>query len=264
MRTITVFAAGLLIGLPSWGAGVITATASLAEVDTIVTTPVTQRVDTYSTELRARIGSGSYLYDQTFAVAFGATQVQTAITTAQGVLSGAGAVNFNGPTLGTNTQSLVSSNTVTVANGSPVLTQSIVNTKAFIGGPLTINTGNFGLCQSYTLDGTGYPLPTGCTPNATPTFPPYPGTFLYTPFTIVPGGTDYDTFSLQLVTINQTATTTNTFLTTQVYDIVGFPAGVTPTPITPTATPIPPSLLLTLVGLAGCGFYFGYQRRAKA
>lgn len=55
---------------------------SCAEVDTTVTTPVTQPVDTFSTELRARIGNGAFLYDQTFNVAFSDPQVQAAINLA--------------------------------------------------------------------------------------------------------------------------------------------------------------------------------------
>src|ERR1019366_10184141 len=100
------------------GTNTVTVTGSCAEVDTIVTTPVTQRVDTYSTELRARIGSGAFLYDQTFAVAYSATQVQNAITAARNVLTGAGAVNFRGPTQLSNVQSLVSSITNTVTTGT--------------------------------------------------------------------------------------------------------------------------------------------------
>ena len=159
-------------------------------------------------------------------------------------------------TLGTNTQSLVSSNTVTVANGSPVLAQSINNTEQFVG-PVTINTGNFGLCQSYTLDGAGHPLPTGCTPNVTPNFPPFSGAVPFASFPITGGGIDFDTFVLQLVTINQTATTTNTFLTTQVYDTIGFPAGV---PV----TPAPASLLLMLTALAGAAFFLAGRRFARS
>ena len=52
---------------------------------------------TFSTELRARIGNGSFLYDQTFNVPFSDPQVQSAITQAHNVLSGAGAVTFTGP-----------------------------------------------------------------------------------------------------------------------------------------------------------------------
>ena len=81
---------GCTPGVPTNTGSTITVSSSCAEVDTTVTTPVTQRVDTYSTELRARIGNGAFLYDQTFNVAFSDPTVQNAITTARGVLSGGG------------------------------------------------------------------------------------------------------------------------------------------------------------------------------
>jgi len=139
-----------------WAAGGNTTTASTSagEVDTLNTTSVTQRVDTYSTELRARIGNGAFLYDQSFNVAFGSTQVQNAITAARNVLAGAGAVNFSGPTQLTSNQSLVSSQTNTVQTGSQT-TGAVVGTEVFIG-PITVNTGNLGICQSYALDASNY------------------------------------------------------------------------------------------------------------
>jgi hypothetical protein len=52
------------------------------------------------------------------------------------------------------------------------------------------------------------------------------------------------------VTLNKTATTTNTFLTTAVNELDGFAQGSPPP-----ATPVPPSLVLVLTGLAGAGLY---------
>ena len=257
MRSIVTacVACSTLVVPAAWGANTVTATASLAEVDTILTTPVTQRVDTFSTELRARMVTGGFLYDQTFAVAFSDPAVQAAITTAKGVLTGAGAVSFNGPFQFSNSQSLVSSNANTVINNT-ALSQSILNTEVFVG-PQTISTGNFGLCQSYTLDGSGHPVPAGCVADTPPKFPPFPGPFPFTSFSIVPGGVDVDTLALQLVTINQTTTTTNTFLTTQVYEVDGFPQGVT-------ATPAPPTLMLGLIGLTFVGAFLARQRFARS
>jgi hypothetical protein len=63
-----------LIAAPAgWGAtcGSTTClTTSTAEIDTINTTNVTQRVDTYSVELKARLQNGAFLFDQTYNVAF--------------------------------------------------------------------------------------------------------------------------------------------------------------------------------------------------
>ena len=236
MRTIRMgFAACLLFApLAAWGQGnSITTTTSTAELDTINTTNVTQRVDTFSTELRARIGNGPFLYDQTFNVAFSDPQVQAAINTARNVLTGAGAVSFTGPTQISSNTSQVNSSTSTVTTGTQT-TQQTVTTTMFVG-PQTIHTGNLGVCQSQT--GNSVATLTGCVPGGTP-------------FVIAPGGIDFDTLTFSLVTINKTATTTNTFLTTTVYELDGFPQGGQPS-----AVPVPPSLLLALTGLAGAGLY---------
>jgi hypothetical protein len=239
MRTIlpSFAACLLLVPLAAWGQGLngVTASTSIAEVDTIMTTPVTQRVDTYSTELRARIGNGSFLYDQTFNVPFSDPQVQAAITQAHSVLAGAGAVSFTGPTQISSNTSQVSSTTNTVTTGTSP--QVFISTTQYVG-PQTIPTANLGICQSYVLNGANIrPTLTGCVPGGTP-------------FIIAPGGVDYDTLTFSLVTISKTATTTNTFLTTAVYELDGFAQGSPPP-----ATPVPPSLVLVLTGLAGAGLY---------
>ena len=74
-------------------------TTSTAVVETIIDTPVTQQVNTYSTELTAEMQGGPVLYDQTFPVAFADPVFQTAIGSAESVLTGAGAASFLGPTL---------------------------------------------------------------------------------------------------------------------------------------------------------------------
>jgi len=56
---------------------------------------------------------------------------------------------------------------------------------------------------------------------------------------------------------NQTATTTNTFLTTTLYELDGFPAGVQ-------ATPAPPALLLTLTGLIGAALHLAWRRPVRS
>jgi len=221
-----------------WGAPGTTFTTSAAEIDTINTTNVTQRVDTFSVELKARMQSGAFLYDQTSHVPFSDPSVQTAITQAQGVLTGVGAHSFTGPTQLSSVQSSVSSVTNVVQTGTQT-TQTIVGYKVFVG-PLTITVGNLGVCQSYALDVNNYATLTGC-PGGT-TLP------------IAAGGVDVDTTTLSLVTISQTATTTNAFLTTQVYELDGFPQS------TPPVTPAPPSLLLLFTALAGAVFYLSRRR----
>jgi hypothetical protein len=62
-------------------------TTSTAEIDTIIDTPVTQQVNTFSTELTAQMQGGPVLYDQTFPVPFADPVFQTAIGTAESVLT---------------------------------------------------------------------------------------------------------------------------------------------------------------------------------
>jgi hypothetical protein len=232
-----------------------TTSQSTAEIDTLGTTSVTQQVNTYQVELKARMQGGAYLFDQTYNVAFTDPSFAAHITQAKSVLTGAGAVSFSGPTQLSSTQSLVSSVTNTVPNGSQLTgTQTSIYTyTAPLTGPLTIYTGSRGICQSYAFPPNAPPQLTGCSLPGTPlTFgPSFIINGFYTPF--------YNTQTLvvSLVTIGQITTTTNTYLISQVYEIDGFPAGAT-------ATPVPASLLLTLLGLAGCAFYLACQRRAGA
>jgi hypothetical protein len=140
---------------------------------------------------------------------------QSAIGTVESVLTGAGAVSFLGPTL-LNSTNTSSSTTNTVQTGLMV-TGTSVTTTVYIG-PVTINIGDLGVCQSY-------PPLTGCTGG--------------TPFALSAGQTDYDTLTVTLVDIF----TTNTDLLTQVYDLVGVPVAA--------PVPEPPAWTLLGAGLLG-------------
>jgi hypothetical protein len=73
------------------------------------------------------------------------------------------------------------------------------------------------------------------------------------------GQQDIDTLTVSPYTITQTATTTNTTLTSQVYELDGVPAA------SPPPTPVPPSLWLAITGcLAMFGYVFWFRRRASA
>jgi hypothetical protein len=102
-------------------------TTSSATVETIIDTPVTKNVNTYSTELTAQIQGGPVLYDQTFPVAYADPVFQSAIGSAESVLTGAGAVSFLGPTLLSSTNT-PSSTTNTVQTGSMVTGISVTQT----------------------------------------------------------------------------------------------------------------------------------------
>src|SRR5271169_1528696 len=91
-------------------------TTSTATVETIIDTPVTENINTYSTELTAQMQGGPVLYNQIFPVPFADPVFQSAIGSAESVLTGAGAVSFLGPTLASSTDTL-SSTTNTVQTG---------------------------------------------------------------------------------------------------------------------------------------------------
>jgi hypothetical protein len=155
---LSAFAFRPALVIPSSTTTIVTSTFSSAEIDTIIDTPVTQQVNTFSTELTAEIQGGPVLYDQTFPVPFADPVFQTAIGTAESVLTGAGAMSILGPTL-TSSTNTTSTMTQTVQTGSMVTGTSTTGTQYI--GPQTINVGDFGVCQSY-------PPPTGCTIGGTP------------------------------------------------------------------------------------------------
>lgn len=164
---------------------------------------------------------GPILYDQTFPVPFADPIFQMAISSAESVLTGAGAVSILGPTL-TNSTNTSSSTTQTVQTGS---TSSVSLSVTLFIGPVTIDIGDYGVCPE-----NNYPLATGCSIGGTP-------------LAIPPGGVDFDTFVLTLEDIFTTTTTTNTDLLTQDYELVGVPAAV--------PAPEPPTWALLCGGLLG-------------
>jgi hypothetical protein len=155
---------------------------------------------------------------------------QSAIGTVESVLTGAGAVSFLGPTL-LNSTNTSSSTTNTVQTGLMV-TGTSVTTTVYIG-PVTINIGDLGVCQSY-------PPLTGCTGG--------------TPFALSAGQTDYDTLTVTLVDILTTTTTTD--LLTQVYDLVGVPVAA--------PVPEPPAWTLLGAGLLDVGCIFRQRIKDRA
>ena len=216
-----------------------TVTMSEATIPTYNTTNVTQQVNTFQTEIKARMQGGSYLYDQTFSSAYSSATVQAAITQAESVLTGAGAVSFVGPTQLSSNQS-TSTSTATTQN--TVTTGVTVSVTTYIG-PQTIEIGNLGYCPATAVNIQQNYAASGCT-GGSPVV-----------LNIVPGGQDIDTLYLGFETITQTVTTTNTTLTSAVYEIDGVASGTT-TPV----TPAPASWILMLVGLAGLSFYAAWRK----
>jgi hypothetical protein len=177
-----------------------------------------QQVNTFAVELIASMQGGTTLYDQTFNVAFADPAVQAAIITVQGVLTANGAASFNGPFLLTDSTSQVGS---VAQTGAPVVTGTDVSSAATgYVGPQTIMIGDN---QSQA-------------------------------FTLLTGQTDIDTLVTSIIHQIITTTTTDTFLTTDVYQIFGVPAEAAP-------VPEPATLLLVAMGGPAVLFFRGRKRR---
>ena len=185
---------GMLAVAPGWGQSTSCPTnGTPATTSTISTTTIysdstvnaAQQMNTYQVELKARMqGSSTYLYDQTFNAAYADSTVQAAIVQAKTVLTNSGAVSFTGPTLLSSSQSTSSS----TSTGPWVTTGSATSyaTTEYVG-PQTIM---IGANQSIAC-------------------------------AIPAGGIDFDLLGTTTLTRQQTVTTTNTTLTSQVYEIDG-------------------------------------------
>ncbi len=201
----------------------------------VMTTNLTQRVDQFSTELRARLQGGPLLLDQTFAASFTDPVVQSALVSARQLLAGQGALGFIGPTLLGNNISLTGAKTVpSVIQTAP--SQDLVTIGTQIG-PRAIQIGVIGQCQG--ADASGVPF--GCAPNA--------GNQL----TVVVGTTNFNANTHTFYSLGVTNTTTNTFLTSQVYELDGTSG--------PAAIPEPGTFCLMALAIAG--LYFRIHRSGK-
>jgi hypothetical protein len=178
-----------------------------------------KRVDAFSTQLIGLIQGGSTVYDQTFNVAFTDQAVQDAITAAKAALTGSGADSFIGPTLFTNSTLLINSVPQTVTTTTP---GDVSGATTVYIGPQTIMVGD-NQSQEYYLS---------------------------------TGQVDYDTLITSLIHQTITTITTDTYLTTEVYQLVGVPAG----PPAPAPVPEPATLLLIGSGLFGLA---GFRKKFK-
>lgn len=193
-----------------------TITVSTSSSEVLHDSTATQRIDTYVTEIIGRVNGGATLFDQTYAFAFGSSQVTAGVAGAQAALASFFGVNpfsLTGPTLLSSVQTLFSS-----VIGAPVVTSTLKTESITLEdsiGPNTILIGN--------LDLGG------------------------TPFLVLAGKTNVNIITHTLFDIFRTITTTNTFNTVARYEVVG-------TSGAPTNVPEPGTWALALLGLGFMGW----------
>jgi hypothetical protein len=205
-------------------------TESYLNDPTFVNTPLSQVVNDYQTTLTAILNGGTTVYQQTFSVPFNAVSVQNAIAIADALLNGDGA-SFGAPVQTANSTALVSSVT------SYVPTSPTLDLPTLFGCNITINT---------TASCDGVPV--------TYTFDLASAIVTFGPATIMLGAGDTDEYAIPAgvgdtnvnviysYVVDQNAIATNTYLTTQSYEIDGATNS--------TSTPEPGTLALIGCALA--------------
>ena len=207
--------------VPNSGASTVVTNSTTAMI-TYIGTPVIQQVNDFATTVSAQL-NGTFVFSETFAVSFGDPTVQAAVSAADTILAADGA-SFGAPQL---------------LSTSTVLQSSVTS-------PTTTYT-----CQ--TVPATGA---TGSTTFSTvTTFGP--GTIVVGPcqsqlFNILAGQTNININNAVSYSVPNDAVTTNTNLTTQLYQISGTTTSSGPTS-SPSPVPEPGTAGLVLVGCAALG-----------
>jgi hypothetical protein len=185
-------------------------TPSLLNDPTFVNTPVNQAINEYQTTITAVLNGGTSVYQQTFSAPFNALAVQNAVTAADALLTGDGAT-FGAPFQTTNSTALLSSTTSYVPT-SPTLDLPTL----FACNPTLVNyTGTCnGVSVTFAED----------LSSAVDTFGPatiMTGAGNTDQYAIPGGQEDINVNYDYTYTVTQNALTTNTYLTTQSYQIDG-------------------------------------------
>jgi hypothetical protein len=185
-------------------------TTSTFNVEVLHTTTVNQRVDQFSVEVIGRMAGGSILFDQTFNVPYTDPAVQAAVAQARKALTDAGAVSITGSPIVSSTTTLVDSSSSTVQTDQTAAVS--FNTAVYIG-PQVINAGALPSCPGCSLDPASPDYPTYASISLFASLPPQ--------LTLVAGAQVYDTLVISQVDTYQTTTLTDTYLTTQTYELIG-------------------------------------------
>ena len=219
--------------------GSVVVTNSTTNETTFVDTPVTERIDQYSTELSAILNGGLTVFQQTFALPFSDPTVQAAVLQADAVLAGDGAT-FGNPFLTSSSTALQSS----------IL--SFVQTNPTPGGPPCVITNPSLTVQVTTCQDVIYTVAT------IDTFGPaiiLVGDNQSEEFDVLAGQLDLNVNTDTASTIDRNAITTNTFLTSQFFEI----DGTTSAP--PVSVPEAGTGSILIAGLAG--LFFLRRRRQQ-
>ena len=121
------------------GQPVVTNSTTSTYVD--VDTPVSQRVDDYSTTITAILNGGPTVFDQTFALPFSDPTVQAAVLDADAILA-ADKATFGSPSLVSSSTTLQSSNTVDLSGGPDTADGNTTVTTTDTFGPNTVMVGD--------------------------------------------------------------------------------------------------------------------------
>src|SRR5581483_8357049 len=189
------------------GSTIVTNSNSTNITGAFVDTPFTQRVDQYQTTIQAILNGSTQVYQQTFALPFSDPAVQAAIAQANAILTGDGAPP-GAPQLILNSTSQTGSQTTYTTTGQSETGEFIVSASQRFG-PALVATGD----------------------NQSQLFP------------VISGQLDINVNTETFFATDRNVTATNTFLTTQTYEIDG---------ATITGSPVPEPSTWALLGLGLC------------
>jgi uncharacterized protein with beta-barrel porin domain len=190
------------------GGGNVTFTSSTTHGITFTPTTTTTRIDNFTTEIIGRLNGGT-VFDQTFNAAFSDPVVQAGVNAARAAITAAGGpgVVIVGPNLVSSTTTLQNSTSTTLFTQTG--TNTTVSTQQTIGPGTILIGGTPPPCPSIAaLPSATRPTTAGCLSQ--------PNTFF-----VAPGTSNINTNTHSQYFVDEAISTTNTFLTAEVYALIG-------------------------------------------